>query len=99
MATNLFQRRRAAMSLSRRRAAAIVPAPQSRSESRSVGNDETTLSAKTKARAPSSAHPMCALLGSFHRQIMRWATRMTAKCNGDSRAAVSRTSYRIYGIL
>jgi hypothetical protein len=39
------------MSLSRRRAAAVVSVPQSRSESRSVGKDETTMSAKTKAAA------------------------------------------------
>jgi hypothetical protein len=41
----------------RRRAAANVPVPQSRSESRSVGNDESTPAPKTKARALSAAHP------------------------------------------
>jgi hypothetical protein len=42
------------MSLSRRRAAADVLASRGRSTTRPVGNDETTLSAKTKARAPSA---------------------------------------------
>jgi hypothetical protein len=44
---------------------------QSRSEPRSVGRDETTLSAKTKAHALSAAHTMCA--------NDRAVSRMTAK--------------------
>jgi hypothetical protein len=63
------------MSLGRRRAAAVVSVPQSRSELRSVGNDETTLSAKTKARAPSTAHSICAMLGSFQNDGIRQQTK------------------------
>ena len=70
----LFECRGAAMSLSRRRAAAELSVPQSRSKSRSVGRDETTLSAahpaaRAKARASSekttsSCYRRLALLGS-----------------------------------
>jgi hypothetical protein len=66
----LSKRRGAAMSLSRRRAAADILVSRGRSTSRPVDNDNTTHPVgrdESKARVPPTAHTMCA----SHRVVLR----------------------------